>query len=201
VIFPVQVITGYNNRLLNNNLFYVIFAVMGKILYAIALMFIVLTSCERGGEDNKELLSGSATINNTLTFDAGTQSYNLYGFSFSEGALVSILTGSDYITVGCSDSVVNIQTDSYTNSFFLYGEYGDATQAENGFNGLLATSVATWEEWAHPVAGNQVWLFRTGEKNYAKFWVKNITITESNKVECTFEWAYQPNGTLTFPEK
>jgi hypothetical protein len=162
-------------------------------------VFLTFLSCEPNGGENGIPTSGTATINNILSFDEATQSYNLFGFSFVEAKLVSILESTDYMTVGCADSIVNLQTDSYTNSFYLFGDFDDAVTAETVFNSLNSVSVASWSEWANPVRENQIWIFRTSEKNYVKFWIKSILIEPTDSVECTFDWVYQPDGTLTFP--
>ncbi len=176
---------------------------MKRIFYIALAVILTFVSCEHDGNGGGGDVpaSGVATINNTLSFDEATQSYNLYGFSFVEASLVSVLESGDYITVGCANGTVNLQTDSYINSFYLFGAYDDAVAAENAFNGLTSASVAAWSEWANPVTVNQVWIFRTSEKNYVKLWIKAITIEETDQVECTFAWVYQPDGTLTFPSE
>ena len=57
---------------------------------------------------------------------------------------------------------------------------------------------------ADPINANQVWVYRTGTETYAKIRI----ISTVNEIrddmpygECTFEWVYQPDGSLTFPGK
>lgn len=174
---------------------------MKRTIYIALLVLLSFLSCEPNGGGNGIPTSGTATINNILSFDEATQSYNLFGFSFVEAKLVSILESTDYMTVGCADGVVNLQTDSYINSFYLFGNFDDAVTAETVFNSLNTASVVTWSEWANPVRENQIWIFRTSKKNYVKLWIKTILIEPTDSVECTFDWVYQPDGTLTFPGK
>lgn len=174
---------------------------MRRTIYIALSVLLALLSCERDGGGDNPLTSGTATINNFLSFDEATESYNLLGFSFAEARLVSILESTDYMTVGCADSVVNLQTNSYLKSFYLFGNFDDAVTAETVFNTLNSVSVASWSEWANPVRENQIWIFRTGKKTYAKLWIKSILIEPTDSVECTFDWVYQPDGTLTFPGK
>jgi len=51
---------------------------------------------------------------------------------------------------------------------------------------------------------NQIWLYRSGTERYAKIRIisTKLDITKDpDYAECTFEWVYQPDGTLTFPAR
>lgn len=174
---------------------------MKKISCFFSLLILICVGCEKGDDGDKNT-SGEFTLSSKLTFNDDVQSYDFEGFSFAEGKKVSTLSSTaNYITVGCSESIVNIQqSGSYHNSFSLYGSYNDAISAEDAFDGLTTVSVTTWNEWANPVEENQIWFFRTKEKFYVKLWVKEITFDGAD-VNCTIKWVYQPDGTNTFPPK
>jgi hypothetical protein len=66
-----------------------------------------------------------------------------------------------------------------------------------------------WTDFADPVKPNQVWIYRSQGEKYAKIRIIS-TVNERRKdtsalrdsvdyAECTFEWVYQPDGTITFP--
>jgi hypothetical protein len=54
------------------------------------------------------------------------------------------------------------------------------------------------------IRNNQIWIYRSGSENYSKFRIISTKSEPGNMrdyAECTFEWVYQPDGTLTFPGK
>jgi hypothetical protein len=149
--------------------------------------------------------SGTITLDNTLTFDQATQAYFGYGFLFSKAELVSTLDnpGPD-ITVDSDGTNVFFQAENYKNSFYMVAEFNDAASAEQAFSNLTAPVVNTWAEWANPVNQNQIWIYRSDSEHYAKLRIISIVseVRDSRDfAECTFEWVYQPDGSLTFPGK
>lgn len=164
-----------------------------------------LLGCRKN--DNPRL-SGTDTIDNTLF---GNGPYYALGFSFSEAKKVSTLNdpGPDIALIADTDIDGTIrrlilQTENFKNSFFKVGKYPDASSAEVAFKNLTSASVSQWEEWGDSIKANQVWIFRSGTEHYAKFRIVN-TVSEQRSgkayAECTFEWVYQPDGSLTFPGK
>jgi hypothetical protein len=168
---------------------------------AILLLFQFLTgSCGKNGDIP---LSGIATINNVLVFDANRQTYQGYGFSFSRGSLVSILEnpGPD-ITVLANSGNISLQADNLQDSFFMAGEYADEATAIAEFKKLLFPSVPAWTGMAIPLTPGQLWIYRSADEHYAKIRIISVIseVRDSRDyVECTFGWVYQPDGTLTFP--
>ncbi|HNW56485.1 MAG TPA: hypothetical protein PLR88_00705 [Bacteroidales bacterium] len=160
---------------------------------------LLLISCDK---DNKVSTSGTFTINNILY---GTGPYYAYGFSFTSADKVQTIPVTEQcITIGNDGTIDNliIQTNSLSNSFYLYGEYTDEASAKQAFDKLTIGTVNGWEEWAFSVKPNQIWLFRTKNETYAKLRIISTVSEvreEKNYAECTFEWVYQPDGTLTFP--
>ncbi len=106
--------------------------------------------------------------------------------------------------MGGSLSIFILQTGAGLNGFYLAGEYADEATARQAFNNLTAPVVTQWEEWANPVKPNQVWVYRSADEHYAKIRIASV-FSESrsprNYAECTLEWVYQPDGSLTFPGK
>jgi hypothetical protein len=165
------------------------------------LLLFLLVSCKKN--DIPET-SGIATIDNTRSLG---QTYYVYGFLFSEAKKVSTLQNPPPdITIDSDGTSLLLQADNLNNSFYKAGEYSDAPSAENAFDNLKSATIqqSQWEGLASPLKVNQVWIYRSGTSHYAKFRIISlIAEIRSGKpyAECTFEWEYQPDGTLTFPGK
>ena len=173
---------------------------MSKSLIPILLIILILTGCEK----DKIPLSGTVTIDNTLQ---GTTTYYAMGFSFEKAAKVSTLQQQGYDIVITNDGTVSnliLQANNYRDSFSLAGQYNDEAAAKQAFAALTSPVVNNWVVWAYGIRPNQIWIYRTDKDTYAKI---RIISTESlarpprDFAACTFEWAYQPDGTLTFPGK
>ena len=172
------------------------------------LVFIILSITFLAGckKDEGSKFSGTFTIDNTLY---GTGPYYALGFSFSLAKEVSTLEdpGPDITLIADVDIDGTIrrlllQTENFKSSFFKYGEFSDAASAKAAFINLTSASVAVWEEWGDSIEPNQIWIFRTSTEHFAKFRIIS-TVAEKRSgnayAECTFEWVYQPDGTLNFP--
>jgi len=175
---------------------------MRRYLLFILLMFLA-TGC---GKDKDPPRAGTITINNDLVYDNTLQTWIAYGFLFSEGKIVSNLESPrpDMILVAFeADGIVTkIQTYNDKGSFYKIGEYPDAASAIQTFKNLTSETVLQWADEADAIEPNQIWIFRTSNEKYAKFRTMDIFSemrTGSAYSECTFEWVYQPDGTLTFP--
>jgi hypothetical protein len=171
---------------------------------SIFILFIFLTIVSGCRKDDTPRTSGTDTIDNTLY---GTGPYYANGFSFSLAKIISTLSDPEPdISIDNDGTLLNLilQTNNYQNSFFKVGEFVDAASAEEVFNNLTSPDVPQWVEWGNPIRPNQIWLFRTANEHYAKLRIIS-TISEirssRNYSECTFQWVYQPDGSLTFPGK
>ena len=165
------------------------------------LLLFIQVSCKK---DKIPETSGTVTIDNTTLL---AQTYYVYGFLFSEAKKVSTLdTPPPDITVDNDGTNLLLQANNLKNSLYKFGEYNDAASAETAFKNLTSASISEsdWLEWAYSIKENQIWIYRSGTTHYAKFRIIS-TIAEvrsgRNYAECTFEWDYQPDGTLTFPGK
>lgn len=173
------------------------------------LLFLIIIFLAAGCKKDKHApLSGTVTIDNNLY---GSGPYYAFGFTFSTAEKVSTLEDPppDITLVVVTDifgSIIklNLQTTNFKSSFFKEGEYASPAEAEQAFNNLTSATVNQWEDDADAIAENQVWIFRTSSEKYAKFLI-TYSYSEERDVwpfaECTLKWAYQPDGTLTFPGK
>jgi hypothetical protein len=133
----------------------------------------------------------------------------VYGFSFSKAQLVSTNTnpGPDvtvYVNIDNQPPKLTLQANNMKPSFYKVGDFADEDAAKSTFNNLKTVSVSQWEDMADPLNVNQVWIYRSGNENYAKIRIIS-TVNETRQLvnygECTFQWVYQPDGSLTFPGK
>jgi hypothetical protein len=173
----------------------------------IPILFIVLfflPSC-RKTVDNPT--SGTATINNVLKMDPVLQDYYSYGFLFSAGNLVSTHnTPPPDISVDNNGTLGDIRLldNNLLDSFFKAGDFADTRSARQAFDSLMIPVVKPYVVWADSIKPNQVWIFKTGDEHYAKLRIISTdskVLDNRNYAECTFEWVYQLNGSLTFPGK
>jgi hypothetical protein len=178
---------------------------MKKTFIFIFLIPFVLSGCKK---DETPSGSGTVTIDNTLSGNYQT-GYYAYGFLFSQAKKVSTIgdPGPD-ITIDVDASSppnrLYFQTDNFNPSFYKVGDYPDAQAAVSAFNNLKTVGTYQWEDIAVPVNDNQVWVFRTGSECYAKIRIittVNDSIDNRPHGECSFEWVYQPDGSVTFPVK
>jgi hypothetical protein len=176
---------------------------MKKSFLLIILISIVLSGCKK---DESPSLSGTVTIDNKI-YQSTT--YYAYGFSFSKATKVSTLDtpGPDVTLFVVTDSPANRLTFQVSNlnpSFYKLGDYPDAQSASAAFDNLTTVGNYQWTEMADPVLANQVWVYRSGTETYAKMRIISIVNEIRNELPfggCTFEWAYQPDGSKTFPVK
>jgi hypothetical protein len=175
---------------------------MRKVALIFFPILILMHSCTK--EDTIPT-SGTVTLDNTLAFSPGTQAYFAYGFLFSKAEKVSTLsTPAPDITVDSDGTNIFLGTNSLKNSFYLSGEYSDEAQAISAFDNLTDVSVTQWIGLASPLKPHQIWIYRSGTEHYAKIRIIS-TVSDvrdyRDYAECTFEWVYQPDGSLTFPGK
>jgi hypothetical protein len=180
---------------------------MKRISYIILIFVIILTGCKKK-DDGK--YSGTVTIDNELF---GNGPYYAYGFSVTTGEKISTLNNPlDLITL-LSDFDVDyaftkmyFSSSNFSNSFYLFAQFNDESAALQAFRSLTSFQEPQWTELGDSVQANQVWLYRTSDEKYAK--IRVISTFNEKRInmiypyaECTFEWVYQPDGTLTFPGK
>lgn len=179
---------------------------MRKITCILFICIIILSGCKK---NNGPTLSGTMTIDNK----AVDQNYNIYGFYVPTGKKVLNLNNQQDVIIIQPDYAVDYTvkellfvSNNFYNSFYRFGQYPDAAAASQIFKNLTSFSSPKWKQLGDSVKANQVWLFKTSNEKYAKLLIIN-TFTEKRAdmpfpyAECTFEWVYQPDGSLTFPGK
>jgi hypothetical protein len=177
---------------------------MKNISLILLVLLCLLPACKK---NNTPDTSGIITINNILEFNNTHQTWFVYGFLFSEAKLVAKLRPtSPGVSIDNDGTLANLILQEYNleNSFYKVGNFASAAAAGQAFNNLTSVSVTQWAEWADSIKANQIWIYRSGTEHYAKIMIVNTVSKDSiprDYAECTFEWVYQPDGTLTFPGK
>lgn len=176
--------------------------IMRRWVSILFLLFLSISSCDKNNDPD---VSGTATINNELTLDQQLQTYINYGFLFSQAKQVSIVDTPPPDIIAYRDgTTLSFEANNLKSSFFKYGEYADQSSAKNAFDNLTSANITQWIDSATPLKPNQVWIYRSGTERYAKIRIIS-TLFETRGTfeyaECTFEWVYQPDGSLTFPGK
>ncbi len=175
---------------------------MARLSLPVILLAVLLTGCKK---DTTPPLSDTTTIDNRRKQGSGT--YYVMGFTFATAQKVSTLSqpGPDItLVVDRSSGIITLQTGNFNDSFYKAGEYSDAASAKQAFDALTSFGSVPWVALAEPVMVNQIWIFKTRSNHYAKFRIISITtevVSGETEAEMTFEWVYQPDGTLTFPGK
>ena len=174
---------------------------MKKIIVISVLLLYILSGCNK--DDDTAQLSGTVTINNDLGGDQYT-GYYAFGFSFIMGKKVSSLDNPPpdiIIDNGSTYDNLIFMNNNNNPSFYKSGDYPDAASAEQAYNALTSATVTQWGGIGEQVRPHQIWLYRTDNQRYAKLRIvsTNARDLERDFAECTFEWDYQPDGTLTFP--
>lgn len=171
--------------------------------FIILILLSILSGCRK---DDKPRTSGIDKIDNTLY---GTGPYYANGFLFSLAKKVSTLDNPapDIVVDVNTDGLVNhlsFQANNFKDSFYKVKDYPDAAAAIIAFNNLKTVGAFQWKGIAEPINDNQVWVYRTGSERFAKIRIISTVIEKKDPRsygECTFEWLYQPDGSLTFPGK
>jgi hypothetical protein len=148
---------------------------------------------------------GTHTVDNLRYNENST--YAVHGFSFSKAAIVSTESqpGPDF-TVDVNSNYLIFMTNNQSPSFYKYGEYTDEAQTKIAFVNLKSFTFNQAIDIAGPVLPNQIWIYKSGRDTYAKMRIVSTKLEKRENLgqmidygECTFEWVYQPDGSLTFP--
>lgn len=178
---------------------------MKRLSLIIFLVLLTLSGCKK---NDSPRLSGTDTIDNKLY---GTGPYYAFGFSVPTGQKVTTSSNPpDVITILADNDINNnvrkiyFATINYKNSFSRFGQYADDAKASLAFKNLTSFTDRQWTELGDSVRVNQVWLYRTSTDKYAKIRVISTVAEKRDNLpyaECTFEWVFQHDGSLTFPGK
>lgn len=172
---------------------------MSKHIIPILLLMVLSGACKK----DEIPLSGTVTIDNDLY---GNGPYYSLGFSFATAQKVSSLQEGFDVVLTNDGTTANLilQANNFKNSFHLAGTYTDETAAKQAFSALTNPAPDSWAEWAFGIKPNQIWIYRSNSEKYAKIRIISIESLEKTPrdfASCTFEWVFQPDGTLNFPGK
>ncbi len=177
---------------------------MRKIGIALVVIALFCSSCDKKTEEPQ--FSGEINLSSEL-LQSG-QSYVFYGFSFEIGAIsLYSLTSSTLpdlaaIHVIFGDTVtVDLNSSNETDAFYKNSTFQNATEAEAYYNNYTEVITSDFQPLAHSVKPNQIWTIQTGNKRYAKIWIKEITHMKgsiSDFVDLRIQYEYQPDGSRTF---
>lgn len=162
----------------------------------------MVVSCDKEpGKTN----AGEFTIDNTLY---GFGPYYAIGYSFELGCeLKTSDSPPPDITVHArTDAQGNVSgayldTPNLTESYALARDFNTSAEAKDFFDNLLQVGTYTWVLFADGISEYQVYIFKTREDNYVKFWIKNLVLdntADGAYAEVTIEWRIQPDGSPTF---
>lgn len=171
-----------------------------SILIILSILFCF--SCRKDKTEVKT--SGEVTLSSEIK---GTETnYYVEAFSFSKGTTMqfSITSGSKPDIVlenNLETNSANISSPSNLEAFYLANEFASLEEAQTFYDNLKTFSNATFVATANDIKAYQVYVFQTLSGKYAKFLIKNLQHMDGNPdyVDIIIEWAYQPNGTATFP--
>ena len=174
---------------------------MKRVLFILPVIFFLLSGCTK---TEPTPTSGIETIDNITYFS--TTYYN-YAYSFPKAKLIPTLDAqgydiSLYVNIDTQVPRLTLQANNLKPSFYKVGDFADEAAAKSAFNNLKTVSVTNWTDMADPIDINQVWIYRTKTENYVKIRIINIVNETRQGIaygECTFQWVYQPDGSLTFP--
>lgn len=174
---------------------------IGMVLAAIALIFY---SCDKKTEEPQ--YSGEIILSSEL-LQSG-QDYVFYGFTFATGKIsLYSLTSSTLpdlaaIHVILGDTItVDLSSSNETDAFYKNFTFQNALEAEAYFNNYTEVIASDFQPLAYSVKPNQIWTIQTGNKRFAKIWIKEITFKTgslSEYVDLRIQYEYQPDGSRTF---
>jgi hypothetical protein len=180
---------------------------MIRTAFTLIIAVVLFNSCTK---DNKDKTSGENTLNSELILDG--QTYSVQGFSFESGSVIlynpaTSTTKPDFMVLPDTDPITNniyayLDTENPLESFGLAGTFPSSGKALDFFNNYKEVNITTFIPFAKPALENQVWVFKTKNKNYAKLLILKVNTSIKNNepfAEVTFKWVYQPDGTKIFP--
>lgn len=177
---------------------------MKQTAYIFFILALLVFGCSKKSDNPPT--AGTQTINNLRYQEKST--YALHGFTFSTGKETSTadVPGPDIIIDTLDANTLIFEANNLRPSFSKVGDYPSESAAKDAYNNLKTANPAQWTDFSSAVLPNQVWLYRSGTTNYTKIRTITTLIEKRQNIgrtinygECTFEWQYQPDGTLTFP--
>ncbi len=181
-----------------------------KTFLIFSLVIIGWNCYEDNGGPNSWLPSGQATLTSKYIDNKTT------GFSFSRADVITFPNNygilpdfSVLIQVDVEDSIVGVffaNFGEYRPTFMLMKETTSSDSAHAYFQNLKNVSRTDFTHLAIPVKANQVWVVKTQDNKFGKMLILSTSVLRDTSTptnpklngEATFEWVYQPNGTISF---
>jgi len=175
---------------------------MRKISAVLVILMGICYSCEKK-EDPK--YSGEILLSSEL-LQSG-QSYSYYGFTFEDGQVKIYEDRSSpqpdlSVNYNNFNQDVDLASSNIEDAFYKNGDFASSQEAENFYNSYGEVTAVDFQALALKVMVNQVWTVQTASDKFAKIWIKDSQLktgTNSDFVELTIRYQYQPDGTKTFP--
>ena len=173
---------------------------------------VLVGACSNGGTGTDlPPTSGTATIDSRVVNNQGS------GFSFDQAAIIKFPGSSNtfpdievLVNINQTGGVIGVcfaRPDSLLlPAFQLLRRFSVLDSARSYFNNLGEIPDTTYEELALPVEVGDVWAVKTRRSRFAKILIMQTVayMDSSNRSaptpfgQATFDWSYQPNGTMVF---
>jgi len=176
---------------------------MRKISVLIAGLVVICFSCKKKDEDPQ--YSGEIVLSSEI-LQSG-QSYVFYGFSFETGE-ISTYSLADappdlaaiHVILG-ENMTVDLSSSDDENAFYKNSNFSTSSEAEVYFTNYGEVLATDFQPLAQSIKENQVWTVQTAKKNFAKIWIKEITVqtgSTSDFADIRIQYQYQSDGSRTF---
>jgi len=178
------------------------------ILIIIFLLFVF--SCKK---DETKLYPGGQITLSSQTF--GTMVYYSMGYSFEKEKYVQTLGSSEIIDIylveanTISGTLTGVQfatkeIPESTYGFYLNGVFPTFEEAEDYYNNYTSAVAPQFVVLTDTIRVNQVWTFRTYQKNYVKILVKDLrtiyTGQTADYIEVDIRYFIQRDGSADLTE-
>jgi hypothetical protein len=176
---------------------------MRKISAVLVILIGVCFSCEK---KETQKYAGEIILSSELL--ASDPSWSFYGFTFEDGQIKLYPAATSVrpdlsVTYNDFNQEIALESSELEDAFYKNGDFPSSAAAENFFNTYGEVTALDFQPLALQVEVNQVWTVQTASKKFAKIWIKDSQVktgTNSDYVELTIRYQYQPDGTKTFPQ-
>ena len=176
---------------------------MRKVGVLLAGLLLICFSCKK--QDEVPQYSGEILLSSEI-LQSG-QNYVFYGFSFESGKISTYsLTDAPpdlaaiHVILG-ENMTVDLSSSDDVEAFHKNNNFSTAAEAEAFFINYGEVLTTDFQPLAQTIKENQVWTVQTAKKNFAKIWIKEITVqtgSTSDFAVIKIQYQYQPDGSRTF---
>jgi len=177
---------------------------MRKISVLIAVLVLIGISCKKENKDPQ--YSGEIVLSSEILLQSGQKNF-FYGFSFETGEISTYsLTDAPpdlaaiHVILG-EDMTVDLSSSDDQDAFHKNSNFSTSTEAEVYFTNYGEVLATDFQPIAQSIKENQVWTVQTVKNNFAKIWIKEITVktgSTSDFADIRMQYQYQPDGSRTF---